>query len=355
MRWLPAVFIAFLAAVAFLGAHLRAYEVSRDARCNYVIAERNHPAARALIVGDSRIGTGFDQNYISELLSDIGAKVPVEQMVMSRPLFSQNYPLLRRYLATRGAPDVTYLLLSYNLYPERQDTWNIPVNNIRNLAFGSYGDLARVQWQAPLNDTGQTLSKTLHAEWQSLPAAWLTKTEMAVFSAVRYLPKRLRNALPDCLADPDTATGNRRWASHLSEARAQDIAYAPPKAAALEKWRGIAADFLPLAPDAPWRQGDTAHLKQLVDLLDAAGSVVVFVHMTHVGQSAIDPADRAAIAALFPEIDILSPITEFDGALRAQLERSFSDPVHATDFAKVHFSRVLAQDLRERLFAEVPQ
>ena len=46
MRWLPAVFIAFLAAGAFLGAPLRAYEVSRDARCNYVIAERNHPAAR---------------------------------------------------------------------------------------------------------------------------------------------------------------------------------------------------------------------------------------------------------------------------------------------------------------------
>lgn len=351
MRWMPAGFIFFLAGLAMVGGYLRAYELSAQTRCNYVLAEQALPAADAILVGASRVLRGLDPDYIQALLAKAGAEASVDRLSLNFPSFPQNYPLLSRYLENRGAPQIAYLQLQYNFKPERQDTWDLPLNSQRNLAFGRLSELAEVQLNAPLNDTGTALPRKLHAQWQSLPAAWLTRLEMEIFSALRYVPKRLNGQMPDCTGEFLRANANSASVNGLTVEAAEDIAFALPDPANLKVWRNEAAEFLPLAPSADWRKGETAQLARLVDLLQGAGTKVVFLIMPSIEQRTVDPDTLAEINKVFPGIGIHFPMDAYDGKLAEQISVSFVDTHHANNFGAVYFSRALAADLQQRLAA----
>jgi hypothetical protein len=351
MRWIPAGLIACLAGLAVLGEHLRAYEFSPSPRCNYVLAEQALPAADVIVVGASRVRRGIDPDYVEALLARSGIPTTVDRLSLNLPNFPQYYPLLNRYLEHRGAPQIAYLQLLYNFKPERQDTWDLPLNPQRNLAFGRLAEIAEVQRGAPLNDTGTVLPRQLHASWQGLPAAWLTKVEMNVFSALRYLPLRVRGEMPICEHAFLRANGSAIGANGLTLDSALEAVFAAPDPEALAKWRVESGGFLPLAPDALWRQGETGQLRRLINLLQGAGTEVVFLIMPTVDQQSVDPETLTQINATFPGIEVHFPMDAYSDELADQISISFVDTHHANIFGAVHFSRALAADLSHRLAA----
>ena len=349
MRWIPVGLIVFLTVFAMLGMHFRAYEFSSSPRCNYVLAEEALPAADVIIVGASRVRRGIDPDFIEALLAKAGMPKSVDRLSLNLPNFPQYYPLLTRYVENRGAPQIAYLQLMYNFKPDRQNTWDLPLNPRRNLAFGRLIELAEVQRGAPLNDTGNVLPRYLHASWQGLPAAWLTKLEMNVFSGLRYLPLSLRGEMPPCEGAFLRANGSNIGANDLTLDNVQKIDFIPPIPEALAKWRAEAGAFLPLAPNAPWRQGETAQLRRLIDLLQNAGTEVVFLIMPIVDQKLVDPETLKQIKSMFPGIEVHFPMDAYSGELAEQISISFVDTHHANTFGAAHFSRALATDLINRL------
>jgi hypothetical protein len=351
MKWVPGGLIFFLTGLAVLGGHLRAYELGAHPRCNYVLAEQALPATDVILVGASRVLRGLDPDYVQALLAEVGTEASVDRLSLNLPNIPQYYPLLSRYLENRGAPKIAYLQLLYNFKSGRQHTWDLPLNPPRNLAFGRLSELAEVQIGAPLNDTGTTLPRQLHASWQNLPAALLTKVEISIFSALRYVPKRLSGRIPNCTGEFLRANGNSAAVNGLTIETAENIEFVQPDPADLIAWRSAAAKFLPLAPDADWRQGETAQLTKLVELLQGAGTEVVFLIMPTIGQHTIDPDTLAEINTVFPGIDIHFPMDAYDGELAEQVAVSFVDTHHANHFGAVYLSRALAADLVQRLAA----
>ncbi|OED49408.1 hypothetical protein AB838_06960 [Rhodobacteraceae bacterium (ex Bugula neritina AB1)] len=352
IKWVPAAVIALLAALALMGGHLRAYEVAHGPRCTYALAEQARPAADVVLIGASRVRRGLDPDYIEALLAEAGQDIHVDRLSLNLPNFPQYFPLLKRYVETRGAPRIAYLQLAYNFKPERQASWDLPVNTQRNLAFARMSELAQVQRGTPLNDQGTTLPRQLQAGFQSLPAAWLTRVEMRVFSALRYMPKRLRGHQPDCSETLMRNNGTDVAISGTTLAAGEAMGFVPPDPAKLAAWQAEAADFLPLAPDAPWRQGETAQLRKLITLLEDAGTKVVFLIMPSITQRHVDADTLARLAAVFPGIEVHFPMGDYDGPLAEQISVSFVDTHHVNDFGAVYLSRALARDLAQRLEAQ---
>lgn len=349
MRWAPAGLIVFLTVLAMVGGHLRAYELTANTRCNYVLAEQSLPSADVVIIGSSRVMHGLDPDYIQAVLAEDKTGASVERVALSWPNFAQFYPPLNRYIETRGAPKLVYLQLAYNYYADRQDTFDLPLNPQRNVAFGRLSELIAVQHGAPLNDTGTRLPRQLHKLWESMAAVWLTHIEMSVFSALRYVPKKLNKTMPACTGDFLRANGNDVSAIGLTVAEAASVEFTSMNPTTLKTARDTVEAFLPMAPSAGWRRGETAQLTRLVALLQGAGTDVVFLIMPSIDQRAVDPDILAEIKTVFPSIDVFFPMDEYGGELAEQISTSFKDAIHSNDFGTVHLSRALAADLQQRL------
>lgn len=344
MKWVPLGLISVLAILAFAGVHVRAYEMSDKVRCAYGLAEQASPPADAVVIGASRVRRGIDTFYVEELLSEKAIDARVDRLSLNLPIFQQYYPLLKRYINERGAPRIAYLQLVYNFKSNRQKTWNLPLNPLQNVAFGRLSDLAEIQLGAPLNETGNWLPTRFHAQWQSLPAAWLNKAEVSIYSALRYFPRRVAGKFPAC-----TEAFQRTDSIGLTLESASSVAFEPLEKETLLAWRTEAASFLPLAPGAPWRRGETAQLRKLIRLLEDAGTHVVFLIMPSLEQREIDPNTMADIGSAFPGIEVFFPMNAYDGDLAQQISVSFSDTHHANLFGAVYFSRALADDLGQRI------
>jgi hypothetical protein len=349
IKWVPAGLILALVALGLAGGHLRAFEVTSGARCTYALAEEAIPAADVLLVGASRVRRGLDPDYIQALMAEAGTNMSVDRLTLNLPNFPQYFPLISRYLETRGPPQITYLQLVYNFKPARQAAWDIPVNPQRNLAFGRLSELAAVQLDTPLNDTGAALPRKLQKGFQNLPVAWLTRAEMMVYSTLRYVPQRLLGKMPNCTEAIMRANGSTVAITGTTLDGANAIKFMPPDSGRLAAWQSEAAEFLPLAPDAPWRQGETAQLQKLVTLLEDAGTQVVFLIMPSITQLTVNADTLAQINTVFPGIDVHFPMAAFDDELAHQISVSFVDTHHVNEFGAVHLSQALAQDLQQRL------
>jgi hypothetical protein len=352
MRWVPAGLIFLLTGLAVAGGYLRAYELSPMTRCNYVLAEQALAATDVVLIGPSRVRRGLDPDYIEALLVEAGMEVTVDRLSLNNSGFPQIYPLLNRYLENRGPPKIAYLQLAYNQVPEKQATVNLPLNPLRNLAFAQFSELAEIQSETLLNDTGTILPRQLHALWQNLPAAWLTQVEISIFSGLRYIPKRLLGQMPECTGDFLRANGSKQSAFGLDVKAGETIAFVPPDPTKLMLWRARVAEFLPLAPSAKWRQGETAQLRKLIDMLQAAGTEVVLLIMPAFEQRTISPKSIDEINQVFPSIGIHFPMSAYEGDLARKISKSFVDSRHANKFGAVYLSRALAADLQQRLITQ---
>ena len=353
IRWVPLVVILVLVGLAFVGDQVRAYDMAQQVRCSYVLAEQKLHAADVILIGPSRVRRGLDPDFIEALLAENGYVASVDRLSLNLPQFSQFFPLLNRYLKNRGAPRIAYLQLGYNFKPERQDSWDLPINPPRNLAFGSLSDLLEVQNGAPLNDFGKVLPRQLHEKAQNLAAAWLTRVEMSIFSGLRYLPKRLTGQMPDCKGDLLRGTGQFKLpVNGMTVEEAEAKTYVAPDTELLKQWKDEAEDFLPLDPGAPWRRAETAQLTRLVDLLQTEDVEVVLLIMPKIGQRTVVEATRKKIESVFPGIDIYFPMDAYDGELEDQIATSFTDTHHVNTFGAIYLSKALAADLLERLSAK---
>ncbi|MFT7135580.1 MAG: hypothetical protein ACI80I_001577 [Akkermansiaceae bacterium] len=258
MRWVPAGLIVFLTCLALIGQNLRAFEMPSATRCNYVLSELDVPAADVLLIGGSRVMRGLDPDFIETQLAEGGTDATVDRLSLTFARFSQFYPLLNSYVENRGAPNIAYLQLSYIFKPFRLELQDLPLNNLRNMAFGTMSDMAAVQQGAPYNDLGGVIPRRFHKRSRSLSASWLNKLELSIFSALRYVPKRIRGDMPECTGNFLRSNGNRLAAMGLTPADGETFAL--PDATDYAKWSSEAEGFLRLAPGEPWRQGETAQL-----------------------------------------------------------------------------------------------
>jgi hypothetical protein len=342
LRAVPFVAVAVLAALAVLGARGKAFNVPAVVTCAYQLGALDAPGADVLFIGSSRTGRGIDHGYImSQLKADTGRDIRVERLVMTRPEVPQFRPLIRRYVEQRGAPKEVFLQLLYNFDPDRQSTWDVPVNGIRNIAMTDLAEMAEIQTTAQLNDHGTVLPRTLENGYLSLPVVALTKLEANIYSALRWPGQKLLGRLDPCQGRQLQIQANDRWVfNSVTDDLAFSLTDRQQRILAVNARR--AAKFLPMAPTDPMRRFENDQMHHIISELQAAGSRVHLLLMPALGDTELSQAEREDLETAFPGLRIVQPYDLFKGAAGAELAQSFADTHHATPFGALQYSRYFA-------------
>lgn len=343
---IPVIVLVFLGALSVLGARQKPIDLPKHVLCAYQLADLERPAADIVFVGSSRIGRGIDPGYMmSRIASRSGKDISIERLALTRPNIPQFRPLLARYIAQRGAPRHVVLQLLYNFKPDRQRTWDLPVNNGRNLAFADLDELREIRASAKLNEYDTVLPRTLEAGYRSLPALVLQKVETNIFSALRWPAKQLTGT-QIC---PDSALPRQSQKTWLYNNVSDDMTFEDTPEREQRRIRDykISGNFLPMSPNHPFRQFETDQLRDLIEILEAAGSSVTLMILPALGDTELSQAERDEIAAAFPGYPLLHPYDLFKTGVGPNLGKSFADTHHATPYGALLYSRYFADALLE--------
>ncbi len=345
----PFIALAAIGGLALFGQAKGVYRnVDDESVCAYAVADLESPAANILFVGASRVGRGLDPVYIEKRLRDRTERdITVERVVLNTPNIAQFRPLLARYIAKRGAPDHVVFPLLYNFKPERQQGWGLPVNNLRNVTFGTLGHLYEIQRDAELNDNDGALPAWFQAGYMSFPALILQKLEINVYAALRW-PILQGTQSKLCAGRRKFTQGLRRVYDSVDDA----LVFEDSDDAQARRARNLskAEKFLPLAPNASWRRFETGQLLALIAELEAAGSQVILIAMPALGDTEITQEEISEIKATFPDNRFIHPYSLFETDLGPDLAKSFYDTHHATTYGALVYSRFFADALAEEEF-----
>ncbi len=347
----PYLVIAALAAMAFFGAWMKTYALNASSACVYTLAEHDAAAADVLFVGTSRTGRGIDAGYIQKhLASEYGKPLTVERISLSSSNAPQFRPVLRRYVAERGAPKLVFLQLLYNFKPENERTADMPVNPPRNVAFASVSELMEIRRTAQLNDHDTVLPRSLEAGYSSLPAMLLAKLEMSIVAAMKYPAHWVLRRTAGCKGDEM----HRHWNRFRIYNSIDDQVRFEPETEERKRMRlanlKITGEYLPLAPLSPKRRFENGQIKAMIDLLEKAGSRVVLMYLPALGERTIAPEAHEALKAVFPNNQLVHPMSLFAGEAGDKLAISFVDTHHVNLYGALQFSRYFAAQIA----AEVP-
>jgi hypothetical protein len=341
LRLAPFILIAALAALAWVGKTGRAYNTAPHVRCVYILAERDTPAADVLLVGSSRIGRGLDPGYMMARIADqTGQDIMIERLALTQSAQPQYRPLVSRYIAHRKAPKYAFVQLLYNFVPNRQRSWDTPINSPRNVAHANVSELVEIQMSAVMNDFDTFLPRWSEAAYVTTPALILQNISTDIYAGLRYPAQTLRGRTDVCRGERIYKQRENWHYNSLSD----DIVFAEDAA---QKTRRLedektAAGFLPIAATSAQRTYENSQLRPLLAELSEAGSTVFIMIMPSLGQRSISAEEIAGLEQAFPEYPVVHPFSIYKGELGDQLAVSFGDTHHPTDFGAMLFSRYFA-------------
>ncbi|WP_299850564.1 hypothetical protein [uncultured Roseovarius sp.] len=345
LNFAPFALILLLASLAFFGPRGKAFNGPDLVRCAYELAELDAPAADVLFIGSSRYGRGFDPGYMrQQIKKETGKDLVIERVAMTFPRITQLRPPVENYLEHRGAPEIVFLQLMYNFKPERQRQWDIPVNPTRNVAYANLDTLLEIRRNAKLNDFGTALPRTLESGYLSLPALLLQKLEANIYAGMRYVPMKLKGALDKCTGDALHRQSRPNWYfNNLHD----DIEFKESEEKKLrrEKMTLKADEYLAFSPSDPMRSFEVDQLRQMAEILTAAGSKVVVVLLPVLGDTSISQEEIAEIETAFPEYPLVHPYGLFDTEVGPELAKSFADTTHASTYGALIYSRFFTSEI----------
>ena len=338
---IPLIVLAVLCVLALLGANgTSIHGVDDESICAYQVPNLDIPAADVVFVGGSRLGRGIDPVYMMDrIASKSSQEVHIERLVLNTPNIPQFRPLLARYIEQRGAPKYVVLQLLYNFKPGRQRTWDVPVNNLRNLTFASLRELRDIRASSELNEYDTTFPRKFEANYLSFPAIVMQRIEINIFAALRWPAKQLTDK-NICSGDALFLQGKDRVYNSIGD----DIIFEDTPARQERRVRDYktASDFLPLSPGEPFRRFETDQLKDIIAILEAAGSSVKLMIMPALGDTELTQAEKNEIEMVFPGYPLLHPYDLFSTDVGPNLAKSFADTHHATPYGALLYSRHFA-------------
>jgi hypothetical protein len=343
----PLLVIAALAAMGYAGARAETYEVQPHVHCNFHLARLKQPAADILFVGNSRAGSAIDPVYVSERIErQIGRKLTIDRLSLPSTTPTPLNIVTREYLRERGHPAYAVVQLAYNRYPDKQHLVDLPVHDLRSIAFGRMDDLADLQSGAVLNDAGARLPRWLEKGYQSLPAVAMTKVTTSIYAAMRYPIRAKAGGIPDCTGKPGLRQLPFWQYGDLSDSGTYPDER--PSGGDLAEWKKEIAGFVPVDPAAPERTFENHQLHRLIADLQAGGARV-FVTFYPTLSEPLPAATVAKFRTEFPEAEFIDVVAPFRAAAGPDESGKYRDGKHVNRPGALLVSRAMADRLAERL------
>lgn len=350
MKLLPIAWITGFVLLGVFGSFSRSFPMPKSIECVYQMAAMDAPSADILFLGSSRTGRGIDPVYIENRLTKVhGLEFSVERIALEGSFSQQYRPVLQTYLNERGAPHILFLQVLYNFKREIHPQIDLPINPGQNIAYADLGDVIDIHRTAELNSGTSPVSRRLSEAYMSLPASLLARLELNVYSALKLPVHALEGRRAACRGEQLYRHNHPiRLYGDLND-DLTFISETPEQNAQRLRNEQVTANYLPMAPSAPWRRFENQQMRSILDLAAAAGSKVILYYLPAVGEKEFPDGADQEFASLFTEAGLVHPMSLYDGPHGEEIAVSYFDTHHYDRYGALLASRYFADRLVEIL------
>jgi hypothetical protein len=356
--WLAAT-VTLVLGLHWLDQH-RGGPASMLSRCNLALSRSGLPAADILIIGSSRSGAALDPVAMQDMLGYALPYAPpkVERIALGHNPLRASHALLENYLEARGAPRV--IVLEIMLMTQRS------VDRLATQGLNVEPEHYLFQRDLNLMTFGQILSMPSIAMPFTEDEGWIKRWQFRLRGAVQragalayQFLRRPTESWRNLACDREAFTREPEWPADFAFSYGDFHAELPPgqTIGALE---AIIADMVPDrrlkawqagAPrgqrypydfDAPYRTGEMAILRSMLDMASRKDVSVVLLPLPLYGYTAAAD-DMERLANPLPRG---TQIFDLYGQVRADLSTFWYDDAHVETYpAGALTTAVLAQHL----------